>query len=108
MFEFMLSIFLFLFVCLFVLRQGYSVALVLSCNSLCRPGWPQTHRDLPVSAGIKGICHCSHILTTQNHSPRKSNQSVYLCFKMNLWALERDIRREIQHHEMSPPQGMNG
>ena len=25
--------------------------------SYCRPGWPQTHRDLPASAGIKGVHH---------------------------------------------------
>jgi hypothetical protein len=32
----------------------------LSWISLCRPGWPQTHKPtclcLP-SAGIKGVCH---------------------------------------------------
>jgi hypothetical protein len=34
-----------------VLRQGFSVQqLKLSWNSLCRPGWPHTHRDLPASA----------------------------------------------------------
>jgi hypothetical protein len=54
-----------LFVCLFVfvlfcfLRQGFSVKLWLSWNSLCRPGWPQTQKSaclcLP-SAGIKGVC----------------------------------------------------
>jgi hypothetical protein len=25
----------------------------------CRPGWPQTHRELPASAGIKGMNHYS-------------------------------------------------
>jgi hypothetical protein len=36
------------------------IALGMSWNSLCRPGWPQTHKSawlcLP-SAGIKGVCH---------------------------------------------------
>ena len=36
------------------------VALALSWNSLCRPGWPRTQKSsclcLP-SAGIKGVCH---------------------------------------------------
>ena len=36
------------------------IALGMSWNSLCRPGWPQTHKSaclcLPI-AGIKGVCH---------------------------------------------------
>jgi hypothetical protein len=65
---------LLLFVCLFVcfcfvlfcffLRQGFSVLLWLSWNSLCRPGWTRTQKSaclclclcLP-SAGIKGVRH---------------------------------------------------
>jgi hypothetical protein len=31
-------------------RQYYFVYLWLSWNKFCRPGWPQTHRDLPASA----------------------------------------------------------
>jgi hypothetical protein len=32
-------------------RKGFSVSVLLSWNSLWRPGWPQTHqRPLPVSA----------------------------------------------------------
>jgi hypothetical protein len=42
------------------LRQGFSVYLWLSWNSLCRPGWPRTQKSsclcLP-SAGIKGVHH---------------------------------------------------
>ena len=43
-------------------RHGFSVwQLWLSWNSLCRPGWPWTHRSpcfcLP-SARIKDLCHC--------------------------------------------------
>ncbi|XP_049987075.1 arf-GAP domain and FG repeat-containing protein 2 isoform X2 [Alexandromys fortis] len=50
----------FLFVCLFFFSKQF---LWLSWNSHCRPGWPQTHRDLPasasLSAGIKGVhYHC--------------------------------------------------
>jgi hypothetical protein len=37
---------LFLFV-LFCLRQNFSVYPWLSRISLCRPGWPRTHRDPP-------------------------------------------------------------
>ena len=47
-------------VCSYFLRQG----LLCSLDSLefsCRPGWPQTHRDLPastfLSSGIKSKCH---------------------------------------------------
>ena len=40
-----------LFVCCFVfLKQGFSVYPWLSWNSLSRPNWPQTHRDLPAAA----------------------------------------------------------
>ncbi|CAO2628824.1 hypothetical protein LEMLEM_LOCUS20187, partial [Lemmus lemmus] len=32
----------------------------LSYNLLCRPGWPQTHRDPPVSASqVLGLKVCS-------------------------------------------------
>ena len=44
-----------------VFQDGFSVHLWLSWNSLCRPGWPQTHRDPPasvsLSAEIKGVRH---------------------------------------------------
>ena len=36
--------------CFWFLRQGFSVQLWLSWNSLSRPGWPHTHRDPPASA----------------------------------------------------------
>jgi hypothetical protein len=40
-------------------RQGFSMWPLLSWNSLCKPGWPRTHRDSSClcleSAGIKGI-----------------------------------------------------
>ena len=29
---------------------SHNVALWLTCTSLYRPGWPQTHRDPPASA----------------------------------------------------------
>jgi hypothetical protein len=32
-----------------VLKLDFTMLLWLSCNSLCRPGWPQTDRDLPAS-----------------------------------------------------------
>ena len=48
-----------MYVCIGFSGQGFSVYLQLSRNSLCRPGWPQTHRDLhtsaSLSAGIKGV-----------------------------------------------------
>ena len=50
---------LFCFVLFFEIRS-HSVAW-LTWNSLCRSGWPQTHRDLPafqVLGLIKGVC-CS-------------------------------------------------
>ena len=41
----------------------------------CRPDWPQTHRDppafLPLSAGIKGLCHYSPAQKTKK-------QNIYL------------------------------
>jgi hypothetical protein len=50
----------YLFIYLVFLRQGFSVQPWLSCNSLCRPGWPRTQKStclcLP-SAGIKGVRH---------------------------------------------------
>ena len=49
------------FLFLFLLRQDFSVYLWLSWNSLCRRGWPWTHRDQPasasLSAGAKGVCY---------------------------------------------------
>jgi hypothetical protein len=39
-----------LFVCLFYLRQNLSTKSWVFWNSLCRVGWPQTHRDPPTSA----------------------------------------------------------
>ncbi|EGW14713.1 hypothetical protein I79_019557 [Cricetulus griseus] len=39
------------FFCFCFSRQGFSVLLwSLSWNLICRPGWPQNHRDLPASA----------------------------------------------------------
>jgi hypothetical protein len=56
-----------LFVCCFS-RQGFSVYLWLSWNSLCRTGWHRTQKTaclcLP-SAGIKGVghhCPATHFL----------------------------------------------
>ncbi|XP_052602772.1 mitochondrial carrier protein SCaMC-3L isoform X4 [Peromyscus californicus insignis] len=54
-----------LFVCLFVCfgfsRQGFSVLFWwVSWISLCRPGWPQTHRDPPGSASrVLGLKACA-------------------------------------------------
>jgi hypothetical protein len=42
-----LFIYLFIFV---LLRQGLSTEPWLSWNSLCSPGWPQSHRDPSASA----------------------------------------------------------
>ena len=61
----MVSVFVCLFVVCFVFlfvwfffKTGF--LCVLSWNSLCRPGWPQTQKSaclcLPI-AGIKGMCH---------------------------------------------------
>ena len=48
-----------LFVCLF-LRQGFSVALEAVLNSLHRPGWPRTHRELPLSSSqVLGLKACA-------------------------------------------------
>jgi hypothetical protein len=48
------------------------VYLWLSCNSLCRPGWPQTHRDLPASASLpsaktKGVHHHAWLIVILSH-----------------------------------------
>lgn len=43
-----------------LLRQGLSMKLWLICNSLCRSGWPKTHRTLPAclpNAEIIGVGH---------------------------------------------------
>lgn len=40
----------FFFVFVFCLRQGFFVQPWLSWNLICKPGWPPTDRDLPVSA----------------------------------------------------------
>ena len=48
------------FVCLFVLRQGFSVYPWLSWNPLCRLGWPETQRSTYLcfpSAGTNGAHH---------------------------------------------------
>lgn len=40
---------------IFILRQG---STTWPWNSLCRPGWPLTHKDLPASASqaeIQGV-----------------------------------------------------
>lgn len=52
----------------------------------------------------KHLILCSQILTLQNHSPRNKTS---LWIKMNPRALEREVWREIQHHKMSPPQGVD-
>ena len=49
------QVFLFLF-----LRQDVIVYPRPAYNSLCRPGWPQTHKDSPAlspESGIQGMCH---------------------------------------------------
>ena len=54
-----ISLLLFFFF-FFFLRQGFSVWLWLSWNSICRPGWPWSQKSaclcLP-STGIKGMDH---------------------------------------------------
>lgn len=47
---------------LFILRQeSLFVALAVLELLICRPGWPQTHRDHAyiclLGAGIKSVCH---------------------------------------------------
>lgn len=39
---------------LFVCEPEFLCIVLAVRNSLIRPGWPQTHRGLPISAGIKG------------------------------------------------------
>ena len=34
----------------FFFETGFLCTVLAVLNSLCRPGWPQTHRDLPASA----------------------------------------------------------
>uniref|UniRef100_A0A8C6QPL0 Polyamine modulated factor 1 binding protein 1 n=1 Tax=Nannospalax galili TaxID=1026970 RepID=A0A8C6QPL0_NANGA len=34
------------------LRHGFTMKPQLACNLLCKPGWLQTHRDPPASAGL--------------------------------------------------------
>ena len=58
----MILFFCFLFCFVFVFQDSVS-AWLLSWNSLCKPGGPQTHRSTAsvsasaLSAGIKGVCH---------------------------------------------------
>ena len=54
--------------CLIVLLLLFFVSVcvccvVLSCpGTLCKPGWPQTHRDLPASASqVLGLKVCTTI-----------------------------------------------
>jgi hypothetical protein len=58
------TIYFYLFIYLFIYfgfsRQGFSVYLKLSWNTLSRPGWPRTLKSTCLclaSAGVKGICH---------------------------------------------------
>lgn len=45
------SNYIYLYVCLCVcFKEGLSMWLWLTWNSLCIPGWDGTHRDLPLSA----------------------------------------------------------
>ena len=40
-------------------RQSFSAYPLLSWNSFCRPGWPQTHRDQPASTHrVLGLKAC--------------------------------------------------
>jgi hypothetical protein len=58
--SFFLSFILFIYLFIYFSRQGFSVYPWLSWNSLCRPGWPRTHKSAclcPPSAGIKGMRH---------------------------------------------------
>jgi len=51
-------------------RHDISVKPWLFRSSLWRPGWPPTHRDLPLpSAGIKAMCH-QHLLKVDFHMVR--------------------------------------
>lgn len=61
-------IFFFLFyvcglpVCMFWLwRQGLTMEPWLSWNLLHKPSWPQTHRDMPVSAITKTMCQYTQL-----------------------------------------------
>jgi hypothetical protein len=49
------------------LRQGPSMYFFPSWNLICKPDWPQTHKDLPAIAfhmvGFKGIYHQAQPLT---------------------------------------------
>ena len=71
------SLLFFLFLLLVFPRQGFSVKLWLSRNSLCRPGWPGTQRSaclcLP-SAGIKSVRH--HYPAKSWHSNRSANKTL--------------------------------
>jgi hypothetical protein len=69
---------LFFFVVFVFSRQGFSVYLWLSWNSLCRPDWPQTQKStclcLP-SAGTKGVRHrCPASALHSWHTPSMSLQ----------------------------------
>jgi hypothetical protein len=51
---------LFLFLFVFFETGFLCVALAVLGYTLCRPGWPRTHKSACLcfpSAGIKGVCH---------------------------------------------------
>jgi hypothetical protein len=94
---FSLYCFIFCFL-VFFSRQGFSV---LSWNSLCRPGWPQTQKSTCLclsSAGIKGMCH---------HRPAffiVFNDHVIMVVKLYQGILESEIGNTHTHtylHDLS-------
>lgn len=62
----------------------FKISFWLSWNFICAPGWPWSHRDLLLSAGIKGLCHHIHPIPSAVYERRPYSSLLPLTYRLSL------------------------